>query len=116
LAGNHVAYRIELARTAAQVGEWGEAVRQYREVLRIEPEHAQAMYRLARLLALPRTPGHDLGEAVKLAERACVLTRWSDPEIAVGLADLYIEDGRVIDGVMLKRRLRDRPVVQGKAE
>lgn len=106
LATGNVDYRLELARTAAQVGELGEAVRQYREALRIDPNHPQALYRLARVLALPKTPGRNRAEAVRLAERACVLTRWSDYEMALGLADLYIEDGRVLDGVVLKRRLR----------
>lgn len=106
LVTGNIDYRLELARTAAQVGELGEAVRQYREILRLEPKHAQALYRLARVLALSKTPGHNLDEAVQLAERACVVTSWTDYEMALGLADLYIESGRVLDGVLLKRRLR----------
>jgi tetratricopeptide (TPR) repeat protein/spermidine synthase len=106
LATDNIDYRLELARTAAQLGELGEAVRQYREAVRLNPNHAQALYRLARVLAHPKTPGRDVDEAVRLAERACVAARWSDYEMAIGLADLYLENGRVMDGVMLKRRLR----------
>jgi len=58
------------------------------------------------VLALPQTPGRNPDEAVRLAERACAATRWADYEMAIGLADLYIEAGRVLDGVLLKRRLR----------
>jgi len=44
---------------------------------------------------------------LKLAERACEITGWDNRELAQGLADLYLEAGRVMEGVGLKRLLKE---------
>jgi tetratricopeptide (TPR) repeat protein len=100
-------YRLELAQAALTIGEFAEADRQFREVLKREPKHAEALYRCAKGLAMRERPDKDFPQAVKLAEQACTLTGWENGEYAYGLADLYMEAGRVLEGLGLKRRLKE---------
>jgi Flp pilus assembly protein TadD len=107
-------YRLDLAQAALSVGEFAEADRQFREILKREPEHVEALYRFAKGLALRERGDKDYAQAVKLAERACVLTQWESREYAFGLADLYMESGRVLEGMGLKRQLKEgvKPVAR----
>jgi len=102
-------YRMELAQVAMTVGEFAEADRQYREVLKREPQNCEALFRYAKGLAVKERPDKNVAQAVKLAERACVLTRFQNNEYAYGLADLYIDAGRVLEGMGLKRRIKEGP-------
>ena len=107
-------YRLELAQAALAVGKFDEADRQFVEVLKREPDHAEALFRFAKGLAKSERADKDRAKAVKLAERACELTRWENHEYAFGLADLYIDAGRVLEGVGLKRKLKEgeKPTVR----
>ena len=78
-----------------------------RVVLAREPEHAEALFRQAQGLVLKGRPDRAPEQAVRLAERACELTGWQNREYAFGLADLYLEAGRVLEGLGLKRRLKE---------
>jgi len=101
-------YRLDLAQAAVAVGEFAEADRQYREVLKREPDNASVHLLFAQALVAQKRPDKDLEQAVKLAERACELTQWKDNRLAYGLADVYIEAGRVLEGMGLKRRLKEQ--------
>ena len=46
-----------------------------------------------------------MDRAIRLAEEAVVQTGWKDRAYVLGLADVYIECGRVQDGVKLKRKM-----------
>lgn len=100
-------YRLDLAQAALAVGKFEEADRQFREILKRRPDDAEALFRFAKGLSKKERPDKDFAQAVKLTERACVLTRWENREYAYGLADLYIDAGRVLEGVGLKRRLKE---------
>jgi len=102
------AYRIDLAQAALAVGEFAEADRQYREVLARDPDNAEVHLLFAQALTAQKRPDKDFGQAVKLAERACELTQWQNNRLAYALADIYIEAGQVLEGVGLKRRLKEQ--------
>ncbi len=106
-APGQTGYRMELAQVALAVGEYAEADRQYQEVLKREPSNPEPLFRYAKGLAVKERPDKDLAKAVKLAERACVLTRFQNSEYAFGLADLYMDAGRVLEGMGLKRRIKE---------
>jgi tetratricopeptide (TPR) repeat protein len=106
-APEQTGYRMELAQVALSIGEYAEADRQFEEVLKREPDDLEAMFRYAKGLAAKGRPDRDCARAVKLAEAVCVKDRWRSREYAFGLADLYLEAGRVMEGMGLKRRLKE---------
>ncbi|MCL2104989.1 MAG: tetratricopeptide repeat protein, partial [Kiritimatiellaeota bacterium] len=103
-----VAFRLDLAKAAVTIGEFDEADRQYREMLKREPDNAAVHLLFAQALTAQRRPDKDFEQAIQLAERACTLTEWKDANLAYALADIYIEAGRVLEGMGLKRRLREQ--------
>ncbi len=106
-ASELTAYRMELAQVAVTIGQYAEADRQYQEVLKREPDNPEALYRYAKALAVKERPDKDMTKALKLAERACERTGWSNNEYAFGLADMYMDAGRVMEGMGLKRCLKE---------
>ena len=106
-APEQTGYRLEMAQVAATIGEYREADRQYREILAREPDNADAMLLFAKTLMAKEREDKDANAALKLAERACEITAWENTEMAYGLADLYIDAGRVMEGVGLKRLLKE---------
>lgn len=106
-APEQTGYRLELAQVAVTVGEYREADRQYREIMAREPDNAEAMFLAAKTLMAKERDDKDVPSALKLAERACEITGWDNRELAQGLADLYLEAGRVMEGVGLKRLLKE---------
>ena len=106
-APEQIGYRMELAQVAVTVGEYAEADRQYEEILRRKPDHAEALYRYATCLATKERTDRNMARALTLAERACRETGWQNREFAYGLANLYMDAGRVMEGMGLKRRLKE---------
>jgi len=102
-----VDYRLEMAQSALAVGRFDEADRQYAEVLKREPNNPAVLFLAAKALVWRERPLKNTAQALKMAERACVLTKWENGEYAFGLADLYIDAGRVLEGMGLKRRLKE---------
>jgi tetratricopeptide (TPR) repeat protein len=100
-------YRMELAQVALMIGEFAEADRQYQEVLKREANNPETLFRYAMGLVWKERPDKNMAQALKLAERACVLTKWGNTEYAYGLADLYMDAGRVLEGMGLKRRIKE---------
>ena len=106
-APEQAGYRVELAQVALSIGEFAESDRQYQEALKREPNNPDYLFRYAKGLAHKQRPDKNMAQALKLAERACVLTGWANTEYAYGLADLYMDAGRVLEGMGLKRRLKE---------
>ncbi len=106
-APEQTGYRLELAQVSLLIGEYAEADRQYQEVLKREPDNPDVLFRYAKGLAAKERSDKNMPQALKLAERACVLTEWRNTEYAYGLADLYMEAGRVLEGMGLKRRIKE---------
>ena len=100
-------YRLDLAQAALTAGHYEEADQQYQYLLSKKADDTHVMFLFAKGLALRGRPKRDFAQAIKLAERACVLTKWQNREYAYGLADIYIDAGRIPEGVGLKRRLKE---------
>jgi len=100
-------YRLEMAQSALAIGKYDEADRQYQEVLSHDPDNPAVLFLTAKALAWRERPNKDMDRALKLAERACELTKWDNKEYAFGLADLYMDAGKVLEGMGLKRRLKE---------
>lgn len=106
LAPQTAPFRIRFAEAALQAGQPAEAVRQYREALASDSTNIEARAALARLLGSKTTPGYDIQEAVKLAEEAYAQSGQRHAPTGYILADLYLEAGRVYEGVALKRAIK----------
>jgi Flp pilus assembly protein TadD len=100
-------YRLDLAQAALMAGHYEDADHQYQYLLSKKPTDAHVLFLFAKGLAQNGRPKRDFVQAVKLAERACVLTKWKNREYAYGLADIYLEAGRIPEGMGLKRRLKE---------
>jgi tetratricopeptide (TPR) repeat protein len=100
------ACRIALAETAFALGREEEARQHYQTVLQGHPDDPEALIGLAICLGRGKPPVRNIDAAIETAERAARLTRYRDLRINAALADLYVENGRVVEGVSLKRRIR----------
>jgi Flp pilus assembly protein TadD len=96
------------------LGRTREAVAQYREALRLNPNLAGALNNLAWVLAA--SPGDELrngAEAVRLAERACELTHYGEPLFIATLAAAYAESGRFPEAVTTAERAEQLATTAG---
>jgi tetratricopeptide (TPR) repeat protein len=100
-------YRIELAGVALEIGQYSTADLQYEKILEDDPNNITALLLYAEALLCKGRENRRLEKAIELAQRACELTQWKNPDIIVALADIYIEAGRVMEGMGLKRRLKE---------
>ncbi len=105
-------YRTELAEVALSIGQFETADRQYLKILELEPESAHAMLLYAKALVYAGRADRNPEKAVAMAEKACEATRWEAREAIMALADIYIEAGRLMEGMGLKRRLKEGGAVR----
>ena len=83
-----------LAHALSHRGRLAEAIREYKSTIQIEPENHFAMNDLSWLLATTADAGlRDGAEAVRLASRACELTRYQQTLYIGTLAAAYAEAG-----------------------
>lgn len=76
-------------------GNFDEAIKHYTEALRLKPDDVDTMNNLAWVLATAEdVKFRNPAEAVKLAERACELTGYGQPDLLDTLAVAYAADGR----------------------
>ena len=101
------AHRLELVECCAASGHEDVAVRVLNEQIKRHPGDPALKLRAAKLMSIRNGKARDVDRAVRLAEEAVVQTAWKDRAYVLGLADVYIECGRVKDGVRLKRKMRD---------
>jgi len=107
----------QLALVLAATGRATEALPHYREALRLKPDFLEAANNLAWLLAThPDDKLRDGAEAVRLAERACALTRWQTPAYVGTLAAAYAEAGRFTEAIATGERARELALRQGQSE
>jgi tetratricopeptide (TPR) repeat protein len=101
-------------------GKTAEALVQWREVLRIAPNHVPVLTQTAWVLATAPEPALRNGaEAVQLAQRSAKLSGGVDPKILDVLAAAYAEAGRFPEAIetadralSLARRTNDAELVQ----
>jgi len=89
-----------LAALYAENNQWREAVQHYHEGQRLSPDSPELLNNFAWLLAThPDDAARNGKEAVRLAERACELTKRRKPMFVGTLAAAYAEAGRFADAV-----------------
>ncbi len=108
---------LELAQVLLRSRAAAEAVTHYREALRLKPDWPEALNNLAWLLATdPSAEIRDGAEAVRLAERACDLTRRQQAVFVGTLAAAYAEAGRFADAVKAGQEAHGLAVAAGNQE
>jgi tetratricopeptide (TPR) repeat protein len=81
-------------------GELAEAIEEFRAALKLNPDLPPALNDFAWVLASNPDPAvRDGTEAVRLAERACEITRFRDPQMIGTLAAAYAEAGRFSEAI-----------------
>ena len=100
-------HRLEFVGCAAASGHLDAASRQMEVLMARHPKDPYLKLRAAKLLAMPKNALRDETRAVKLAEEAVTLTKWRNRALVQGLADVYIESGRVLMGMGLKKRMKE---------
>jgi tetratricopeptide (TPR) repeat protein len=81
-------------------GQTERAIEDFRAALQLDPNHAKALDRLARVLACARDSRVRNGaEAVRLATRAAELTGWQQPAVLETLAAAHAEAGQFEEAV-----------------
>ena len=98
---------MSLAATLGHLHRAKEAVPHYREAIRLYPEHALALNNLAFILATHPDPKVRNGEeAVRLAEKACRLTKNRIYKALETLAAAYAEVGRFEEAIEVAEKAK----------
>lgn len=98
--GSRPELRLQLATLLHEMGRLRDTVAEYQQVLAANPDESEALNNLAWLLATcPDATLRDGAEAVRLAERACRLSRYREPQPLGTLAAAYAESGRFNEAV-----------------
>jgi tetratricopeptide (TPR) repeat protein len=108
---------FRLAVLLATLGRTAEAIKAYYSTLQLQPERLEALNNLAWILATNNDPKYREGiEAVKLAERACELTRYGNAVVLDTLSAAYAEAGRFEDAVRTEQKAIDLAHTSGQKE
>jgi len=91
------------------------AVANYQQAIRLKPDSVTALNDLAWILATnPQADVRDGAEAVRLAQRACELSRTNDARVLGTLDVAYGEDGRFAEAIATAERARDLALAAGQ--
>jgi len=94
-----------------------QAIAHYMETLQLKPDHVVALYKLAWIRAAhPQAEFRDGPEAVRLAQRACELTRYQAPAPLETLAAAYAEAGRFDDAAAIAEKARQLALAGGQPD
>ena len=108
-------YFLALALRAE--GKDAQSLAELRATLRFDPERVQALNDLAWALATAPEPAERNGaEAVELAERACRLTFYREPQFIGTLAAAYAEAGRFEEAVKTAEHARQLALAAGNQQ
>ena len=99
-------HRVEMVECCAASGHEDVAVQVLDVLMKRHPDDPALKLRAAKLMSIRNGKARNTDRAVRLAEEAVAQTGWKDRAYVLGLADVYIECGRVKDGVMLKRKMK----------
>ena len=100
-------HRYELVECCAASHKEDMACRQLDVLMKRHPDDPALKMRAARLLALRENKARDINRAIELAEEAVRLTAWKDRAYVQALADVYIESGRTLMGMGLKKKIKE---------
>ena len=99
-------HRVEMVECCAASGHEDVAVQVLDVLMKRHPDDPALKLRTAKLMSIRNGKARNTDRAIRLAEEAAVQTGWKDRAYVLGLADVYIECGRVKDGVQLKRKMK----------
>ena len=100
------AHRLELVECCAASGREDMAVQVLESLIKRHPDDPALKLRAAKLMSIRGGKARNVDRAIRLAEEAAVQTKWRDRAYVFELANVYIECGRVMDGVHLKRKIQ----------
>ncbi len=107
--------RIKLARTLAEMGETAYAVDHFYKALELQSDNIEILTQLAWLLAASEdTAVSDPAAAVKLAQEACELTNYEQPEVLDTLAVAYASAGKFPQAIETAQKALELAVAAGK--
>jgi len=101
-------HRYELVECCAASHREDLACRQLDVLMKRHPDDPALKMRAARLLCLRENKTRDVSRAIELAEEAVRITGRKDPAYLQALADVYIEPGRTLQGMGLKKMLKEK--------
>jgi len=104
----------DLGLSLASAGRIDEALAEYRDAMRLDPELLSPMPRAAALLlSRPGSTGTDAEEARRLAARAAVASSWKDPGVLETLAAALAAEGKSSEAALTQRRAIDLVAASG---
>ncbi len=110
LAPDSDPYIFALAQAEVDCETYADAALHYDFLIqhaRAQTDRHRAAFLKAQLLVKKENPHRDPQTAADTALALCDETQWENPAYTYGLADILIEAGRVMEGVSLKRKLRE---------
>jgi tetratricopeptide (TPR) repeat protein len=94
-----------IARVMSNQGKTGESIRNYQKALIINSEMTEALYNLSWIYATSENGKYRNGEeAVRLAEKLCILTGYKQPLALDALAAAYAENGKFDKAVLAAQK------------
>ena len=97
---DYILARTKLAATLMELNEYKAAIEEYYKVLQSRPDQIGVLNNVAYILATTEdTQLRNPNDAVKFAQKACVLTKYNSPEILDTLAIAYAAAGRFSEAV-----------------
>jgi protein O-mannosyl-transferase len=116
-SANQAEVYVKLGTAYTKLGKREQAFQNLTKSLDLDPNNIDALNNLAWLLAtVDDVSIQDANRAIKLAERACELTRHKDPEYLDTLAAAYAAAGRFDDAVTTARQAVDFARAGGREE
>jgi spermidine synthase len=114
LEPDHLGARQNLGVALDEQGKTREALEQWRDVLRRQPDQVAILNRCAWILATdPEASIRNGVEATVLAERAVRQIQGRDPAILETLAAAYAESGRFVEAVQTAQTAVNQAEAQG---
>ncbi|MGB7768995.1 MAG: tetratricopeptide repeat protein [Verrucomicrobiia bacterium] len=106
---------MDLGYAWSRQGQFEPAIEHYQAALKLQPNNAAFLNNLAWLLATcPEARSRNGQQAVQLAERACQLTDFKQPQLIGTLAAAYAEAGRFDDAVAASEKAHDLALALGQ--
>jgi tetratricopeptide (TPR) repeat protein len=114
---DQAAVHYSLAQALAQLRRTEQAILHFREAIRCQPNDPEALNSLAWIRAANSNPAFRNGdEALRLAQRACELTRYQRPVMLGTLAAAYAEAGRFDEAIATAQKAHALAVSSGQKE
>ena len=105
---NSTQARYNLAQILIEQGETGKAITHLEKVIELNPDRPELSGRLASILVEDKNaPYYSPQRAIQLAEQACKLTDYKQPEFLGVLASVYAADGKYPQAIEMAKKALD---------